>query len=340
MTLMHPRFRLAAASLAAWVALSVGAAENLPDFSKFAAAPLHPALVAAAQTNHIPLEGMDAPTNTGTINPGDSITALLTLHQKEAATSQWLLYVQAVEQGPKDKPPKPAPPTVLYASTGQKMEFTSSPSWVELRTLGPFADGYHKKKPPVARDDHARFTLDKGFLALGMDQAAAAVIRMTRFREAQGKTNWVFNISTEPPPPDRAREEREFAEQMHLTVEDQRAIGGACPAMMSYFALVGETPHLGDLMFKVVDLPTVWSVVGHLGVRTDLDIDSAHFAAADTTSWDVPTHPPVYYLPMAFLLNRRPGLRISLAVTTPQPPLLACGGILGILAEKPSEKET
>jgi len=81
-------------------------------------------------------------------------------------------------------------------------------------------------------------------------------------------------------------------------------------------------------------------VVGHLGVRADLEIDSERFAPADAAAWGVPTQPPVYYLPMGFLLNHRPGIRVSLAVTTPQPPLLGCGGILGILAEKPSQKET
>jgi len=322
------------------VSLSAWSAETSPDFSKFAPLPLHPALVAAAQNNHIPLEGMDAPTNTGQLNVGDSVTALVTLCQKDLPPSQWLLYVKASQPTPKDKPPKPAPPTILYASTGQKMEFTSSPSWVEMRTLGPFANGAGKQKPPVARDEQTRCTLDQGFLALGMDQAAAAVIRMTQFKEQVGKTNWAFTIATEPPSPARARESKEIAELMHLTAEEQRAIGGACPAMMSYFSVVGETPHLQELMFKVVDLPSVWSVVGHLGVKTDLQVDSKHFAPANPASWGVPTAPPVYYLPMEFMLNYRPGLRISLAVTTPQPPLLACGGIIGILAEKPSQKDT
>ena len=337
---MHKRFRFVAVCCMVVASRSAWAGETTPDFSKFVPPPLHPGLVAAAQTNHIPLAGMDAPTNTDRLNVGDSVTALVSLCQKDLPPTQWLLHVIAIEPGPKDKAPKLAPPTVLYASTGQKMEFTSSPAWVAIRTLGPFADGVGKKKGPVARDEHTHCTLDQGFLALGMDQAAAAVIRMTRFKEQAGKTNWMFTISTEPPPPAKVREAKEFAELMHLTAEEQRAIGGACPAMMSYFSVVGETPHLEELMFKVVDLPTVWSVVGHLGVKTDLNIDSQHFAPADAAAWGVPTHPPVYYLPMEFRLNNRPGLRISLAVTTPKAPFLACGGIVGILAEKPSQQET
>jgi hypothetical protein len=331
---------LVAVGWTALVSVSLGATQTAPDFSKLDSIPLHPGLIEAARTNHISIDRMDAPTNTGKLNLGDSITALITLCKKAEPTSQWLLHFEAVAPGPNDKPAKPEDPLVLYASTGKKMEFTSSPSWVELRTLGPFADGVGKKKPPVMRDERARFTLDEAFLALGMDRAAAAVIRIHHAREAKLITNGLLTISDAPPSPDHARQGKEWADLIHLTDDEQRALAGACPAMMSYFGVVEETPHLEGMMLKVVDLPSVWSIVGHFGVKADLDIDSEHFAPADPAAWGVPTHPPIYYLPMGFRLNNHPALRVTLVVTTPQPPLLACGGIVGLLAEKISEKET
>jgi xanthosine utilization system XapX-like protein len=38
-------------------------------------------------------------------------------------------------------------------------------------------------------------------------------------------------------------------------------------------------------------------------------------------------------------LNRQPALNVTLVVTSPRPPFLACGGIVGMLAENPAEKE-
>ena len=339
-SLMRGCLRFAAFGLAALVAWPLWAAEVAPDFSKFAPLPLHPALITAARRHHIPLVGIDAPTNTGKLTLGDAVTAVVTFCQKDAPPTQWLLFVEAVSPGPKDTPPKPKKPAAFYASTGLKMEFASAPAWVDLHTLGPFADAAGKQKAPTAGDAHSRFTLDQGFLALGMDQAAAAVIRMTQFKEKAGLTNWALNFSPTPPPAESAQQNQKVADRLQLTAGEQRAMAGAIPAMLSYFEVVGETPHLEKLMYKVVDLPSVWSVVGHLGVKVDLDIDSKHFAPAEVEPWGVPTRPPVYYLPMVFRLNRRPGLLLSLAVTTPHPPLLACGGIVGILAEKPGEAGT
>jgi CRISPR system Cascade subunit CasD len=41
---------------------------------------------------------------------------------------------------------------------------------------------------------------------------------------------------------------------------------------------------------------------------------------------------PVYHFPLRLELNQRPALNVTLVVTTPDPPLLACGGIVGLLA--------
>jgi len=311
-----------------------------PDFSKFALPVFHPALQAAALTNHIPLTGIDAPIDDSRLLPGDSLTAVLTLHEKNSPSSQWLLFVKSVVPGPRDKPSKPDAPNVLYASTGDKLEFTNVPAWVELRTMGPFADGAGWHRAPAVRDDRSRFTMEQGFLAMGMDRAAEAIIRMTRLREERGLTNWLFTVGEKPPPAEKARENARIADGLGLTKAEKRAMAGAAPAMLSYFALVGETPRLESLMYKIIDLPSVWSVVGNLGVKVDLKIDTKNFARAPAEGWGVPGTPAVYYLPTEFSLNRHPALRISLAVTTPHPPLLACGGIVGILAEKPSDPAT
>ncbi len=53
--------------------------------SRLEPVPPFPELQKTAKTMHIPLEGMKPLNNTGVLSPGNSITALITLHQKEIA---------------------------------------------------------------------------------------------------------------------------------------------------------------------------------------------------------------------------------------------------------------
>jgi hypothetical protein len=41
---------------------------------------------------------------------------------------------------------------------------------------------------------------------------------------------------------------------------------------------------------------------------------------------------------MTLSLNRHPSLDLTLVVTAPRSPLLSCAGVLGLLAEKPGDK--
>ena len=54
------------------------------------------ALVASAQANNIPLEGIDPPGEDDRLDPGDSVSALITLFQKGGHRSQWLVYLEVV----------------------------------------------------------------------------------------------------------------------------------------------------------------------------------------------------------------------------------------------------
>ena len=68
--------------------------------------PVCAALATAAKSNAIPIGQFDSPSNTNTLNPGDSATVLVTFFQKEKQT-QWLLYIEAAPPDPKEKPKKP-----------------------------------------------------------------------------------------------------------------------------------------------------------------------------------------------------------------------------------------
>src|ERR1700740_409801 len=94
-----------------------------PDMAKFKAGPPFPALVNAAQERHIPLERIDPPTKGDTLNPGDSITALVTQNEKNGRRSQWLIHLQVGSADAaviKTNAPKPM---VFYTTFGSKLEF-------------------------------------------------------------------------------------------------------------------------------------------------------------------------------------------------------------------------
>jgi hypothetical protein len=43
---------------------------------------------------------------------------------------------------------------------------------------------------------------------------------------------------------------------------------------------------------------------------------------------------------MVLRLNQHPALNLTLVVTPPHPPLRTCAGVVGLLAEKPDDKDT
>jgi hypothetical protein len=293
-----------------------------------------PAAVASAQANKIPLEGIDATRDDDALKPGDSVTALVTLHEKGTRPRQWLIYEEAVAPAPKETAEMKAQPMVIYTKSGNKFDFKSSPTIVAVRTFGPFPDPGDKRKLKV-EEKSARFPLDKGFLSLGLDRGAASLIRLK-----QGKLHGLFEFREKPFNDADIATGRKLAEEAHITVDDERALCGGCPALLSYCNCAQQTPGLQDIFFKVVDTPSVWSVVRHMGVSANLTVRTDLFRPADAVAWESSGGTPVYYFPIGLDLNNQPALRLTMVVTSPKPPLLACGGIVGMLGEKPGEKET
>jgi hypothetical protein len=217
---------------------------------------------------------------------------------------------------------------------GNKFEFAPSPKMVTVRTIGPFVESGDKTKVKL-EDKSARFVLDKGSLSLGLDRAAAAVMRLKLTKE---HGNFAFGGA--PFSESEIAKGRKLAEVAHISTEDERALCGACPALLSYFNFAQHTPGLQDIFFKVVDMPSVWSMVRHVGVSANLRFETEQFRGADAFAWQTSENAPDYYFPMSLDLNDRPALKLTLVVAAPKSPLLGCGGIVGMLGEKPGEKET
>ncbi|EEF62118.1 hypothetical protein [Pedosphaera parvula] len=306
-----------------------------PDFNKLAPVALYPSLMETARTNNIPIEGMDTPDNTDNLNPGDSLTALITLFEKGGHKTQMLLYVEVAAPTAEEQARKPGPPTVCYVGAGDKMEFTNGLTPVNLRLLGPFAETTGRSKPPKFQDKKAHITLNKGFLALGLDQAGTATCRIK-----ENHVHGNFLMSGRPFTEAQVAEGKKAMTALQLSLPEQRAIAGADFALMSYVQLVQATPGLDTLFEKVVKLPSIWSIASHLGVDVNLKIESQYVTTMDASKWNLTPQTPCYAYPLALQLNDQPALITTLVVAPPRPPLLGCAGIVGLLAEKSGDKET
>lgn len=299
--------------------------------SKAASSKPFPAIVTAAQSNSIPIQGIDPLGEPGDLAVGDSFTALITHFEKGVPHRQWLLYLQASEPDSTTKantnPPKPL---VLYTSSGSRLEFLPEAAPVALRTIGPY--GAPGTKPLKSGDQTVRFTLNKGFLALGLDRTAASTLKTRRLT-----TNMPFLVRPVKFTDAQIVEGRKTVAARGITPADERAMAGAIPALMSYFSVVQETKGLEEIMLKVIETPSLWSLIKNRGVRVGIGVDSKRFAAIDPEPWEIPTRPPAYDFAVDLSLNNHLAANVTFVVTTPRPPLLTCGGIAGFIVENPTD---
>ena len=301
--------------------------EPVPPFLK---------LGAVAKANGIPLEGIGPVTATNVL-PGDSFTALITLHQKRNRLTQWLVYfeVAAVSNKP---PSRSVKPVVLYNSMGDKFKFPPVPITFRIRTIGPFVNSASIWGAPVPKDNYGRASINGTFLALGLDGSMAALYRLNPLIKKTGATNFDLQIAEKPFPDATIKENQKWAALLHITPQERSALAVGEPALTTYFQAVGETPNLEEIMWKVISLPSIWSIVKHRGVSVSLDFDLQNIGPVPLPpGWDLPGKGTVYSMPLSLALNEKPALNVTLIVTSPSPSLVACGGIIGFVAQNPSD---
>jgi hypothetical protein len=304
----------------AFILTACGAEVPAKTSPKLKFIPVCAALVTEANRNHIPIEGMDTSSSTNGLRGGDSATVLATFFQKKKQT-QWLLYLEAATPDAAKSANKPATFTVGSAF-GPPMKFKSRPYPVKLRMFGPFAAAGSAKQPKW-KETGAQFSVNEDFLALGLDQSAALLYRWSKV------TNFNKGLTSKA------------LRAMNPTPDEQRALCATFPALISYFEIVQHTEGLEDLLRKLIELPSLWSIIKHRGVEMTLTFaDKVLPSPADPADWHLEPSTPAYYFPWLVQLNGEPALNVTLVTTSPRPPLLICGGVTGLLAEKIGDEET
>ncbi|MDB6033989.1 MAG: hypothetical protein JWM16_4327, partial [Verrucomicrobiales bacterium] len=283
---------LICALLFASFAIQLRGADMAPDFTKLAPVPLYSSAKEAARTNQIPTEGVDAVSQPDVLRTGDSVTALISLFEKRGEKSQWLLHVEAVEPTAQDKARKAPPSSTWYVGAGDKVTFGGSAAPVRLRLLGPFAPG--STKAPRFQVQETRITLNPGFLSIGLDQAAAAFHRI-RQNNLHGK----LPIRPRPFTEAEIADGKKAVAVLQLSAGEQRAIAGSQLALMSYIHLVQQAPGLDSIFYKVVKLPSVWSVVRNIGVNTSINLEKDHVSPISVSNWNLLPDMPSYTFPLS-----------------------------------------
>lgn len=247
------------------------------------------------------------------------------------ATRQWLLIVTTVEMTAEEEAMKPPPPQTYYTSSGVTARFESRRQALALRLVGPFfGDARDVKKAPP--DNRSRSLVKADFLALGLHRTAQAFGRMKS--GANSLTD--YGISDGPYSAERIASTSLKVRALGMTAEEEQALAGFPPALMSFFDIMQKTPGLRDIVFEMLNKMSLFGSVVSRGGRVDPGFSSTTegLEALDLSSWS-PKLTGGYRLPVLVTLNGKPALTCFLTVTAPEPPLLVSAGVLELAAAPP-----
>jgi len=116
--------------------------------------------------------------------------------------------------------------------------------------------------------------------------------------------------------------------------ETRRAIS----ALRSVLHVVRGSAALRALLWQVVDLPSLFSLLWHFGVKVSLAENFAGSQRGAATALGAATV-ATWEAPLELRLNGAPALRCRVLVTDPDAPWALCAGIVAIQAASPSHPE-
>lgn len=285
-----------------------------PEVEPFAA------LAAFAAAHDVPVSGFEpAPENETRAVAGDAVTALVVLHRgKDEA--QWLLQLQIAPPTQKELAENPPTKLRLNVPSGRVLSFVATTGLgIDIRAIGPVIRG--RTGDPVEK--RSRALVSEDFLAIGLDRSCQTFLRLSAEKRAQSATV----------PQDKATPSPPFSEA------DERAIAGFAPALMALLQAIQSTPGLREILWEVLEKPSLWSFVKRAGkTQIGLDLDGNNTVGALAPA-AMPAAPIAYRMSPTLTINDKPGLLCSLFVASPRPPLLTTAGVLGIVAIAPTKPD-
>jgi hypothetical protein len=297
-----------------------------------------PSVREAARATGISLEGLMLPVAREGLQPGDAVTALVTLTEGKEI-KQWVIEVAAVVSNEKEKA-APNRSAQFFTSSGYEFKFGSERAALEIKIFGPLRESdAERKTAAVPEIKQGRVVVSSDYLALGLERVPVVILR-TRAMEAAnpGRPKGIFQVGNRPFPPEVTAAGRKRVEAVGITEADERAVAGSFLALVEFFQITSSTPGLQEVLLSVLDVPW-WSIVSRGGKAPEVAIDMGSVVSTakelDASVWGVGAGMKVYAYPFQLNLNGKPALLCQLAVVPPQPPLLVSAGIIGLAAGRP-----
>ena len=291
---------------------------------------LVPSLVAFASSQGIPLEGIAVAVEGAVPQKGDQVVVLLAL-EKGGTIEQWLVRVETDDLTKKEQTMKPWPDDVVHTSTGLHLHYPNSPTALRVELTGPFSAGTTRQTGAPAQ---ARSLVSREYLDLGIAQFCRSALQIVPRLNAATITDFHYSGSTSVPSAETVARGKKAADAIGLTAEEERLFFSVSFALQTFFSAAMAIPGNQHVLEQVIQKPSVWSVVRHFGVRTNLSFNWQDVQVAPEGKAAV--QQPVYLLPVRLSLNNVLAVNANLAVSEPRPPLQASAGIVAICAEHPT----
>lgn len=298
-----------------------------------------PSLVAFASARQIPLSGIALSDKAPPSHPGDTVTLLFTLY-RDGRSRQWLVQVTEDDLTAAERA-KPSPEAVIHTSTGQTFNYAHSPAALRVSFTGPFAASDpaagSQSSPPQASKT-GRALVNRESLRQGMSDYCRSALAISARIESIGlkEKDLFFSGGGAVPTPEIIEKGRRSAAQFGLTADEERLAFSVYFSLTTFFSAATEVAACREVIEEVIDKPSFWSIARNLGVRTDFNY---LWTKVRLTSPPADVADPVYTLPVLLYLNGKPGVKATLAVTTPKPPLQTSAGIVALCAEHPKQPD-
>lgn len=108
-------------------------------------------------------------------------------------------------------------------------------------------------------------------------------------------------------------------------------------ALLCLLKLVQEQAPLRSVLIELVDAPSLWSLVTHLGVEINVGADFQDAWQPSGAPAATVGPGPVWAFPVNLSANGQPALEMLWFAVEPKGPLMLSGGVIGILGRDPSD---
>lgn len=289
-----------------------------------------PDTVSFAASHGLPLSGI-ALGDGGLARKGDEVTLLVTRYRGSVA-EQWIARLRADDLTDKERN-ETRPDAITYSGTGRALRYGFTPTALQVAFAGPFRAGAASGRTgsAVAEKDK-RLIENAQFLNYGLDEFCRVQLKEMRLRNEGVLQGPGMYYSSSPPSPAVLANSKRIEALLHLTAEEDRITGGCWYPLSSFVDAVTSVTDFELVVFRVLDLPSVWSILKHGGVFSGWNFGRYASEASPYGS----TGLPLYRFSLQLNMNGEPALKAVAAVVAPRPPFEVCAGLAGIYLERPS----